>query len=282
MLRGACYLRPSSCLLVVSVLLSACTATIDESSLLPRLKEPKVVNVADPLPGYVREDRLLDLPGLGQVHVARLTRRENKTTLIYSGGNGFFVSSSGAGLNRLASITGADIVTFDYAGRGGTTVPNTVGALIAFGPALVAALREIGWLRGGPLYSYGFSLGGATASNIAGAGHFDGLVLESTAADIPAVALNMVPTLLKPFVRLNIAAQLKQFDYAGYAIAARAPILILACEDDRVIDVQLTRRLAADLRVAGANVTLVEVTGGHGSALASGAARDALGSFMRY
>ncbi len=263
------------------MLLGACTATIDQSSLLPNLTEPKVAQIVEPPAGYAREERLVDLPGLGVVHVVRLTRPDSRATLFYSGGNGSFVSSSGSRLNRLATITGTDIITFDYPGRGGTTVPNTTDALIAFGPSLIAAVRATGWIRSGPLYSYGFSLGGATAANMARTGGFDGLILEATAADIPAVARNMIPTLLKPFVRVKVSEEFARFDYAGYAVAGRTPILVIAGDDDRTVDIRTTRRFAEQLRKAGATVTFVEVPGGHGAALSSAPAQTALQNFIR-
>jgi pimeloyl-ACP methyl ester carboxylesterase len=263
------------------MLLGACTATIDQSSLLPTLTAPTVAQVVEPPAGYAREERLLDLPGLGAVHVVRLTRPESRATLFYSGGNGSFVSSSGSRLNRLATITGTDIITFDYPGRGGTTVPNTTDALIAFGPALIATVRATGWIRSGALYSYGFSLGGATAANMARTGGFDGLILEATAADIPAVARDKIPALLKPFVRVKVSEEFARFDYAGYAVAGRTPILVIASEDDRTVNVRTTRRFAEELRKAGAIVTLVEVPGGHGAALSSVLAQTALRNFIR-
>ena len=101
---------------------------------------------------------MLELPNLGTVHVARLMRAGNTKTLVYSGGNGSFVATAGRRMNQLADLSGADVVTFDYPGRGGTTVPQTTDALIAFGPALVAALRQAGWVTSGYVYSYGLSL----------------------------------------------------------------------------------------------------------------------------
>lgn len=257
------------------VMLGGCTATVERSSLLPTLPEP-TASLIEPISGYEREDRMLTLPDLGVVHVVRLTRPNNRRTVIYSGGNGSFVSTSGEHLNELAEVTGADIITFDYPGRGGTTVPKTTDALIAFGSAFVAGLKRTGWIRPGPIYSYGFSLGGATASNIAGTGGFSGLVLEATAADIPAVVRNMIPAVLRPFVRVKVSDDLRRYDYAGYAVSARAPILIIACSADRTVDIRTARRFARSLRQAGATVTFVQVPGGHGAGLRAATARDAV------
>lgn len=267
-------------LLIVPMVLGGCTVTVGSTSLLPKMQQPAAISV-EPVDGYARQEQMLVLPDLGTVHVARLTRARNARTLVYSGGNGSFVATAGKRLNQLAELSGADIVTFDYPGRGGTTVPKTTDALIAFGPALISGLRQAGWIKSGPVYSYGLSLGGATASNIARTGGFAGLILEATAADIPAVARNMIPATLKPFVRVRVSDDLKQYDYLGYAAAAHAPILLIAGEADTTIDLATAKRFASDLRVAGANVTFVKVPGGHGMGLASEQGQSAFRAFLR-
>lgn len=270
----------SLALTIALLTLGSCTATIEQSSLLPTLPEPTASPVKL-VSGYNREDRMLALPDLGTVHVLRLTRPGNSRTVIYSGGNGSFVATSGEHLNDLAEVTGADIVTFDYPGRGGTTVSKTTDALIAFGPAFVAGLRRIGWIRAGPLYSYGFSLGGATASNIAGTGGFGGLMLEATAADIPAVARNMIPAVFRPFIRVKVSDDLKRYNYVGYAVSARTPILVIAGSADRTVDIRTARRFARSLEQAGATVTFVQAPGGHGEALQAEPVRDAVRRLVR-
>ncbi|WP_152997764.1 alpha/beta hydrolase family protein [Sphingomonas sp. HT-1] len=266
--------------LFLALALCGCTVTVGQSSLLPAIQE-KPRDAVAPLAGYSRQDRILTLPDLGNVHVVRLAKPGNRTTILYSGGNRYLIAYTGNRLNELAAMTGADIVTFDYPDRGGTTVPKTTDALIAFGPALVAALRQEGWIGNGPLYAHGFSFGGAMASNMARTGGFSGLILEATAADIGAVARNMVPTLLKPFLWVKVSKEIRRYDYAGYALAARAPILVLAGSEDKTVRPRIVRRFAERLRSAGAAVTFVEVPGDHGKALASPQGREALQGFMR-
>ncbi|MHA6718558.1 alpha/beta hydrolase family protein [Sphingomonas sp. RS6] len=265
---------------LLALALCGCSVTVRQSSLLPAMQEEARPAVA-PLPGYDRQDRLLALPDLGDVHVVRLARPGNRATILYSGGNRYLIAYTGRRLNELAAITGADIVTFDYPGRGGTTVPKTAEALIAFGPALVAALRQQGWIGPGPLYAHGFSLGGATAANMARTGGFAGLILEATTADIAAVARTRIPPLLRPFLHVKIAPALRRFDYAGYAVAARTPILVIAGTEDKTVSPRTARRFADQLRDAGAGVSVVEVPGGHGKALASPQGRQAVQAFLR-
>lgn len=266
--------------LLSALLVSGCAVNVGQSSLLPNLPQPVEQQVA-PLTGYSREDRVLSLAGLGDVHVARLTRPGNTATVIYCGGNGSFIATSGQRLNELAEVTGADIVTFDYPGRGGTTVPSTSEALSAFGPAFVSRLRAEGWIAGARIYTYGFSFGGASAATIGRSGGFSGLIFEGTAADILEVVRGMVPSFARPFVKVRIADDLKSFDYFGYTVAAKAPVLILAGKDDKVINADTSRRFADDLRARGVPVTFIEAAGDHGQVLADERGRKAVREFLK-
>lgn len=250
-------------------LLTSCAVTIDESSLLPTIDPPGAgVTLAAP-PGYSLTERMIDVGGLGQVHAVRLDRPESEATVIFAGGSGYFSANASRRLTRLAELTGADIVTFDYPGRAGTTVPRTAQALSELGPALVTGFREVGWIGAGPLYAYGFSFGGASAAGIARTGGFDGLLLESTSSDINAMGRNMVPGFVRPFVRLRIDEDLNQFDFLGFAATARAPVLLLAAEDDAQADRAIVEAFAVRLRDQGLAVTLVFGEGGHGDAIYS-------------
>lgn len=280
--RGKMRVRPVGMLVTLAFgsVLAGCTATVGQSSFLPRVAEPGPANVPAPPVGYVLENRTLELPSLGVVHAARLVRPGNRATLIYSGGNRYFLATAGRRMNRLATLSGANIVSYDYPGRGGTSVPLSVDNLIALGPALMTAFRDAGWIGSGPVYSYGFSLGGASASNIARAGGVNGLILESTAPDIKAVAHNMVPGAFRPFVRIAVSDDLKRYDYMGYVAGAGVPILLLAARDDRTVDLKTVNRFAGALKTSGIDMQMALAPGGHGAALGSAEGEAALRAFF--
>jgi pimeloyl-ACP methyl ester carboxylesterase len=260
--------------------LGGCTAVIDRSSFIPQSVPPPQATLQPP-PGYILTEAMLDLPGLGQVHAARLDNPTSEMVIIYHGGNSSFVSGQSRGAATLAAATGADLILYDYPGRGGTNVPPTVEAAIATGPALLAAFRREGWIGRGPLFTYGFSFGGSQAAAMArdGAG-FDGLILEGTAADLAAVGRNFVPWLARPFVRLRLDPALSHFDYLGYVVSAGAPILLLSSRDDRIVRTRNMRAFAAELRAQGRTVELVEIPGGHGSAISEAEGRAAIAAFI--
>jgi pimeloyl-ACP methyl ester carboxylesterase len=261
------------------VVLGGCTAVIDQSSFFPPTVPPPNTSLEAP-DGYAMTRALLDLPGLGKVHAVRLDNPASEATLIYSGGNMSFVAKLSPHAAALAQAAGADIIFYDYPGRGGTDVPATMDAAIATGPALVRALRQQGWIGRGPLFAYGMSFGGSQAAAMAREGGFAGLILEGSAADIAAVGRNFVPALAKPFVRLQVDPALARFDYLGYALAGRAPILLISSARDDIVRPRNMRAFADQLRARGASVELVTVPGGHGTALGEPQALAALRAFV--
>lgn len=265
---------------VLLTALGGCTAVIDRSSFIPQSVPPPQATLQPP-PGYILTEAMLDLPGLGQVHAARLDNPASETVIIYHGGNSSFVSGQSRGAATLAAATGADLILYDYPGRGGTNVPPTVEAAIATGPALLAAFRRAGWIGRGPLFTYGFSFGGSQAAAMArdGAG-FDGLILEGTASDLAAVGRNFVPRIARPFVRLRLDPALSHFDYLGYVVSAGAPILLISSRDDRIVRPRNMRAFAAQLRAQGRAVELVQIPGGHGSAIGEAEGRAAISAFI--
>jgi pimeloyl-ACP methyl ester carboxylesterase len=263
--------------------LGGCTAVVSQASFFPSasLVAPQaVLTVPD---GYSATNTMLSLGDLGTVRAVRLDNPASETAIIYSAGNGGFVDSEGTSrmAARLAEVSGADIILYDYPGRGGTTLPATIEAAAAFGPAMTDALQASGWIGRGPVYAYGVSFGGGMAASLAQSGNLSGLIIEGSAADYQAVGRDFVPGLAKPFVRVRLDPALNAFDYLGYAMAARAPVLLLSGTNDKVVRPARMREFAQALESGGAQVTFQPVPVGHGGALESAEGRAALAAFMQ-
>lgn len=263
---------------MVALTLGGCVAVIDQSSFFPRGGVAPAATLSPPT-GYGQEEASIALPGLGRVRAVRLDNPASDVTLIYAGGNMSFVAKQTATVAALAKATGADIILYDYPGRGGTDVPATIDAAIAFGPAFVAALKARRWVAG-PLFAYGLSFGGSQAASIARTGGFDGVIIEGSAADMAAVGRNFVPALAKPFVRLRLDPDVARFDYLGYVVEAMAPVLLIASREDSIVRPDNMRDFAAQLRARGVAVTQLSVAGGHGTALRQPEALEAVGRFV--
>lgn len=265
--------------LLATSMLGGCAAVIDQRSFFPQAATVPPGTFAPPA-GLLMTDALFDLPGLGKLHVVRLDNPRSDAVVIYSGGNGNFVSASSARAAALADATGADVILYDYPGRGGTTVPATIDASIATGPAMLAALRARGWIGTGPLFAYGLSFGGSQAAAMVRNGGFSGLMIEGSAADIAAVGRNFVPALAKPFVRLRVDPELRRFDYLGYVVSAKTPVLLIASKDDDIVTPRNINDFGEQLRVRGVDVTGVMIGGAHGTALGQPAVATAIRAFV--
>lgn len=274
--------KSAKILAALSLSLGGCTAVISQASFFPSasLAAPDaVLAVPD---GYTATNAMLALGDLGAVRAVRLDNPASETAIIYSAGNGGFVDSAGTSrmAARLAEVTGADIILYDYPGRGGTTLPATIDAAAAFGPVMMDNLRSSGWIGRGPVYAYGLSFGGGMAASLARSGGLAGLIIEGSAADYQAVGRDFVPGLAKPFVKVRVDPALGQFDYLGYALAARAPVLLLSGTKDKVVRPARMQEFAHALEAGGAKVTFAAVPVGHGGALESAEGREALAAFM--
>jgi acetyl esterase/lipase len=261
------------------LLVGGCKAVVRQSTFFPASVQPPHATLAPP-PDYRLEDAMIALPGLGRVHAVRLDNPKSDTTIIYVGGNMSFVAGQTGTAASLAAATGADIILYDYPGRGGTDVPGTLDAAIAFGPALVAELRARHWIGTGALFVYGVSLGGSQAAGIARAARPAGLIIEGSAADIAAIGHNAVPALMRPFVSIRVDAELARFDYVGYMAEAKAPVLLISSRGDTLVRPRNMAAFAQQLRNRGVPVSIAHVPGAHGSALHEPAAIDAVKRFV--
>ena len=261
------------------LLLGGCTAVVKQSSFFPTSAKPPQATLAPPR-DYTLEDMMVTLPGLGRVHVVRLDNPRSDATLIYAGGNMSFVAGQTRTAAALAAATGADILFYDYPGRGGTDIPGTVDAAIAFGPAFVTTLRARNWIGTGPLFVYGVSFGGAQAAGIARTANASGIIIEGSAADIAAIGQNAVPGMLKPFMRVRADPDLARFDYLGYLAEAKTPVLLLSSQDDGLVQPQIMAAFAQQLRSRGVSTISATVPGPHGAALHEPATTDAIRRFV--
>ncbi len=262
--------------------LGGCTAVISQASFYPSasLAAP---DAALAVPGgYAATDAMLHLGELGAVRAVMLDNPASETAIIYSAGNQGFVDSVGTSrmAARLAEVTAADIILYDYPGRGGTTLPPTIAAAAAFGPAMMDRLKAQGWIGRGPVYAYGLSFGGAMAASLAQSGGLAGLIIEGSAADYQAVGRDFVPGLAKPFVKVRLDPALNAFDYQGYVVAGRAPVLLLSGTRDEVVRPARMREFQQALEASGTKVIFAPVPVGHGGALEAAEGRAALAAFI--
>ena len=261
--------------------LAGCSVKITQDSFFPRsgIAAPAGELIAPD--GYTMSQAFLEVGDLGVVNTVFLDNPQSNTTIIYHGGNGSFVSRQTRTAAALADATQADLIFYDYPGRGGTTVAATVDSSISVGGPMIAALKAKGWIGNGATFNYGLSFGGSQAAAMARNGGFAGLIIEGSAADFAAIGRDFVPGIARPFVKVEVSPDLYAFDYLGFTKAAGTPVLLISGEKDSVIRPKRMREFANALKASGVTTTFVSVPGGHGAALAGSPGREALAAFVK-
>ena len=112
---------------------------------------------------------------------------------------------------------------------------------------MIDRLTAEGWIGCGPVYAYCLSFGGAMGASLARSVGLAGLIIKESAADYQAVGRDFVPGHAKPFVKVRFDPALNAFDYQGYELAARAPVLLLSGTKDKIIRPARMREFAQTL-----------------------------------
>ncbi|HEV3485933.1 MAG TPA: alpha/beta hydrolase [Vicinamibacterales bacterium] len=124
---------------------------------------------------------------------------------------------------------GFNVLFFDYRGYGKSTGRASFSGVISDG---VTASRYHDKLRPKHLPSvlYGFSLGGAVAAQVIRRHPFDGLILQSTFTNLPALARFTFPR-----IPMHIFAGTDVFNTIDVIRRLQVPLLVLHGTDDEVI-----------------------------------------------
>lgn len=151
----------------------------------------------------------------------------------------------------------ADVFVFDYPGYGDTAGPASAAKFEAASAQVVSHILEISKDR--KLVFWGHSLGGFVCARLATSTQgADGLVLETTAPNVQAVAKAWTPWFARPFVRAQIADSLASYDVVADASRVSGPILVLGAKNDNQLSVTLARALSEGLSSRGAAITYHE------------------------
>lgn len=190
---------------------------------------------------------LLSFAADGRQVLATMREREGERAMVYFGGNAEDVSTSLPGLSTV--FPDHALYLLHYPGYGGAPGRPTEAALIADAFALfdrVAAHHP-------RVTVMGRSLGSGVAVQVASARPVERLVLVAPYDSLEEVAASRFPLIPVAWILHD------KFESARYASRVKAPTLVIAVENDKVIPRASTDRLLA--RFAPGLATLGIVTG---------------------
>lgn len=165
---------------------------------------------------------------------------ENKTTLLYFGGNLTHVDQTAPQLSKIAASCPFNFVTFDYRGYGRSA--GQPDALILKNDAL-RIYDHVRAQTSGKLIVHGFSLGSFLAAHIAANRPLDGLILEGSSTHPDELINAQIPWYFKPFVTVTISDNLKTISNTQALSNYTGKVLVITGEKDSSTPEHLGRKL---------------------------------------
>ena len=144
----------------------------------------------------------------------------------------------------LSALPYGDILQFEYPGFfGPDTEKNdllrTAENFDIMIEALAADINQSAPKR--PVIFWGHSLGGLVCSELAArVDTTDGLILETTGANVRAIARAFLPRFSSLFVNLKVAEGLEKYDIPNALETFDAPVLVLGARKDKTLNIDLS------------------------------------------
>ena len=190
---------------------------------------------AGPLPSGA-ESLSIETPDgnrLAGVHVPADATQAERLLVLGFGGNAWNGQDVAEYLHQL--YPDSDVVTFHYRGYAPSTGVPSAEALIADAPLIYDLAVER--LKPKRAVAVGLSIGSGIAAELAARRKLDGLILVTPFDSLKAVAQAMYPWLpVGPFFEHEI-------DEAGAVEKAKAPVAILAAQNDEIVPAERTDAL---------------------------------------
>jgi len=188
-----------------------------------------------------------------------LTQEDAKATVVYYGGNGFLMVKSRPLIQAYAGMD-VNLLLFDYRGYGLSSGEPTVAGVKT--DARRAYEYAEGQLSSNDqlMIVHGHSMGAFLSSYIAGENSVDGYVMESPVSEVKQWTKKLVPWILRPFVRFDIADEIASQNNLESVSGVETPLLIIGGTNDDVTPFSM----AEDVYNASSSGSkkLVEIEGG--------------------
>jgi alpha-beta hydrolase superfamily lysophospholipase len=188
-----------------------------------------------------------------------LTRENAKATVVYFGGNGFLMVKSRPLIQAYADMD-VNLLLFDYRGYGlSSGEPTVEGVKSDAQTAYEFAIDQLS-SEDQKIIVHGHSMGAFLSSHISGENQVDGYIMESPVSEVKQWTKKLVPWILRPFVRFDIAEEIAAQSNLENVSNVAAPLMIVGGTSDDVTPFSM----AEDVYEASASEskTLVEIEGG--------------------
>jgi len=260
-----------------SLVLTGCSAlTISESDVF--LPKSSVTPETFDLDGVTLNNHFLPVADSVEVNAWHLTQPDAQATVLFFGGNGFYLVQS-RGYLRALTRPSTNAFLWDYRGYGRSDGAPSVEAFRQDALALYDHLVNERGVDPDHLVVWGHSLGSFLATHVADKRPVAGVVLENPATNVDGWVDHLFPWYVRLFLGVDVDPTLREEDNVARLRSLQAPLLVVAGEEDNVTDPAMARRL---YDVAGSeHKELVTVPGGgHNNLYEEAAVQDAYAALM--
>lgn len=234
-------MRRLLCLVFASVLLTACSSiTIGEQDVL--YPKPSVTPQTFDMEGVSLTDTTVAVADTVDVNAWHLTQPDAETTVLFFGGNGFYLVQS-KGYLRALTRPPANALLWDYRGYGRSDGTPGVEELKHDALAVYDSLRARPGVSADRLIVWGHSLGSFLASYVANEREVAGVVLENPATTVDDWVGNLIPWYVRLFLGVDVDPVLQGESNLAFVRSLEAPLLVVAGAEDNVTDPEMARRL---------------------------------------
>jgi fermentation-respiration switch protein FrsA (DUF1100 family) len=188
-----------------------------------------------------------------------LTQKDAKATVVYFGGNGFLMVKSRPLIQAYAEME-VNLLLFDYRGYGlSSGEPSVGGVKMDAGTAYEYAVSQLSSDEQN-IIVHGHSMGAFLSSYISSENRVDGYIMESPVSEVTLWTKKLVPWILRPFVRFDIAEEIAAQSNLETVSGVEAPLLIIGGTADDITPFSMAEDVYE--ASASANKNLVEIEGG--------------------
>lgn len=240
--------------------LVACSSiTIDEETVLQ--PKPSVTPETFGLEDVSLEVLSIPVTDSVSVNAWHLTQSSAEATVLFFGGNGFYLVQS-RGYLRALTRPPVNALLWDYRGYGRSEGTPSAAALRNDALAVYDSLVARSAVDPERVIVWGHSMGSFLATHVAAERPVGAAVLENPATNVEDWTSHLFPWYLRLFLGVEVDSALKEDDNLMRVRQLDVPLLVIGGEDDPVTDPEMARRLHAEAASDQRQLVLVE-EGGH-------------------
>jgi len=243
-------------LLCASVVLVSCSSiTIGEQDVF--YPKASVTPQTFDLDGVQLRDTSVAVTDTVDVNAWHLTQPDAGPTVLFFGGNGFYLVQS-RGYLRALTRPPVNAFLWDYRGYGRSEGQPSVAALRHDALAVYDALVDRRDVDPDHLVVWGHSLGSFLATHVATERSVAGVVLENPATDVDDWVGHLIPWYVRLFLGVDVDPVLREESNRERVSDLRVPLLVVGGAEDNITDPEMAEDLYAAAGSSQKELVIVE------------------------